>query len=190
MYSKDDHYPVNKCFITDWDWSAKMRLPSHPQWWSFCTLSRQLTELLTRQSKCFMKEKKMYYSKSTSRIWKALKAQPNILMMNLHDLGWGTKDSKSQLTFHFSFDIHYDPRIVFKVEKHTILSPIRLPLPYHNRRMHCGKEEDYQNPATWHNSHRYTVDFTIQLNGWSGTTTVVKTTSHFKGQSNYYANRH
>ena len=105
-------------------------------------------------------DKKMYYSKSTSRIWKALKeAQPNILMKNLHDLGWGPKDSKSQLTFHFSFDIHYDPRIVFKVEKHAILSPIRLPLPYHNRRMHCRKEEDYQNPATWHNSHRYTVDF-------------------------------
>lgn len=69
-------------------------------------------------------------------------------MKNLHDLGWGTKDSKSQLTFHFSFDIHYDPRIVFKVEKHAILSPIGLPLPYHNCRMHCGKEEDYQNLAT------------------------------------------
>ena len=44
-----------------------------------------------------------------------------------------------RLTFHFSFDVYYDPRIVFKVKEDAVFSSIRLPLPYHHRRMHCGE---------------------------------------------------
>lgn len=52
---------------------------------------------------------------------------------------WGAILKK--LTFHFSFVVYYDACIVFKVEKHTIFSPIWLPLSYDHRRMHCGQRE-------------------------------------------------
>jgi len=54
-------------------------------------------------------------------------------------------------TFHFTFIIYYHSRIVFKVEEHTIFSPVRFPLPNDHCRVDCKEKR-----APWYRKHHIT----------------------------------